>query len=289
MNITMINLISKYELFKICVALITLILFSNTSFAEETHVDGNDLFEKKISLKCDGRTMQEVLQELFLTSGVEVIYEANLASSVTNCNYNDLNIEKIIHRLFKNHNVGVLIDTDAKMIIVQVFGSSNYMVASKGADAEVMPIPFIDDMSAKELAELHALQFEEYQEQLNNDEQIVPGVNIARGDLRTLHENQLSDYHQELDDETGVLLGEDITRGELKALHEEQDNEYQKDLNDDTQKIAGASITRSELRNLHEKQYNEYQKELNDPNAIVPGIGISRSELKKLHESQTQL
>ncbi len=198
----------------------------NDSFAEE-RIDNATWLEKKISVECGSRPLLEILQEISESLEVEIIFDANLATTAINCSYTDSTVESIIKRIFKDYNKGILIDLDTRTITVQIFGVSKYILASTERSGEILYLPFLGNMSNEELAEMQALQVQEYQKRLNDDQDIVPGVNVTRGDLRSLHNKQHKEYQEQLNDPDAIVPGVGITRGELKILHEQQQKDYQ--------------------------------------------------------------
>jgi hypothetical protein len=263
---------------------LALLLTGMHSFA----VEGVPAINKKVTIQCNGREMQEVLQELSSFSGIKILYDTELSTKKVECYYKNMSADKIVSQLFREYSTGLLIDPQKDMIIVQVFGTSRYMLAAAGEEGKVLDLPFLDGMTQEELNELHAKQYELYRRQLQDEQALVAGTNISQGELRVLHEQQYENYQNRLDNPNDIVEGIGIPRGELNDLHDRQYTQYEKDLQNDSVIMPGMDVTRGELRTLHGMQYDEYQREMNDPNAIIPGIGITRAELQRLHEQQSK-
>lgn len=216
-----------------------------------------DWLNQKMNLHCNGRALAEVLEEVADFFDTTLVYQAEGDQRPVWCEYSQVTASEILNRLFQRQNRAILVeDFPERRITVQVFGVSTYNVLSPDGDIETETLPFLSEMTNKELTAMQNAQYELYQQEIKDPNAIIPGL--------------------------------DMTRKELQSLHREQNQQYEKLIADQNQIVAGMSITRQQLEKLHEQQLKKYKDQSQRQDAADPLSGLTPSELKELHQQQLQ-
>lgn len=246
------------SLLHLCLLLLSLSLVSVASVSAESATTASsnpEWLNQKMDLDCNGRPLVAVLEEVAEFFDTTLIYQAEGDELPVRCSYSQATVSELLRLLFKRQNRAILIEeSPERRITVQVFGVSEYNVVSSDGNSEKKTLPFLSEMTNKELA--------------------------------AMQNAQLKLYQQKIQDPNVIISGLDITRAEVQSLHREQSRKYRKLLGDKNQIVTGMSITRQQLENLHEHQLKIYEEERQGLDVVDPLTGLTSMEIKELHQQQ---
>lgn len=208
-----------------------------------------------MNLDCNGRPLEEVMEEIATFFQTEIVYEAEGADLPVQCQYSLTTVEQTLSRLFKKQNSAILIEyVPERKITVQVFGVSEYNIVSSDGSNTIQTLPFLGNMTNEALAAMQIEQYNVYLEELKDPNTIIPGLGL--------------------------------TRNEITKLHQQQIEQQQRNQNDPDQIVAGMVITQQQLQSIQEHQLDQYEQEKQDQNQIDPFTGLTTAEIKELHQQQ---
>lgn len=257
------------------VAILTFLLFACGLAATASATEKKEVAE--ISINAKDVPLVDVLKEVYKQTGYTVDIKKEWEDLSIRGNYEDVDIEHFLTRVFKGKNVSIISDIDNKTYYVRLFGEK--VIAKSGGGASLgqsrSQNPVIIDIN-----DLHEAQRKELQEYMASPEAKDPSSGVKLSEIRGIHEDNRN--------EVAELRNSQENRN-LNSLHQQQKKEIANTVGTKTAKDPTSDKTVAEIETIRQNQSQELDTLRNNPQTTVdPLTGLTLSEIEAMHEKQRQ-
>ena len=225
-----------------------------------------------ISLKLDGQKVGGFVQNISKQANYTIHIEEGLKSEIVFGNYIDVSIEQFFHRIFKQKNIVVDIDSYSKIIIVRQFGSS--VTLSGTTESSFKKKVALSDVSVLELGEIFLEEDRIYQAWREDPDAILPFSNVTKKEYEELVLSEAMKYEEEKQDPARKIALSDVTRQEAQEIFKAEGERALLTRQNADKNIALSYMTHSEvMKRLEAEGYVE-----NDPSRLIPFSSITYAE-----------
>ena len=219
--------------------------FVSCVYGSYANVKGERSTISSISLKFEGREAGDLVQDIANQTNYTIHIEESLKGEVVSGDYVDVSLERFFHRLFKQKNIVVDIDTYTKNVIVHQFGSSvsRSSVNGKPNDTKVA----LSNVSRDELTEIFAKADEVYQAWLRDPNAVIPFSEVTKKEYDENIQLEMIKSEKEKQDPSRKVALSTVTLREAKESFERDAKVEQLARLDGSEAIALSNMSRREF------------------------------------------
>ncbi|MBL4902452.1 MAG: hypothetical protein JKY62_07355 [Desulfocapsa sp.] len=231
-----------------------------------------------ISLKLDADKVDDLVQDISKQTNHTIHIEESLRGEIVSGDFVEVSIEQFFHRIFKQKNIVVDIDTYGKIVVVRQFGGS--MELSNITESSLNPQVALSNVRMSELEDIFSKEDDIYQAWRRQADAIVPFSDVTKKEYDEFILLEAIAYEVEKQDATRIVALSNVTQLEAQEIFESEEARGLLVRQDTKSNIALSNMTHTEF--MEGIVVREYVN--NNSSQTVPFSTVTYSEFQMSKE-----